>query len=126
MMGVLRAGARAAAALSVLLIAVSTVEAAGAMAIGQCAAYGYAFDYRQMPAARAQALRKCIGGACKVVATMRRGCVAFAIDGRNACGAHGYAVAPQLGQAQNVALRFCYKYGGHDCVIRAFACDAKG
>jgi hypothetical protein len=123
---VVRASACLAAAAGIVLGAMSSGETAGAMAIGQCAAYGYAFDYRQMPAARAQALRKCIGGACKVVATMRRGCVAFAIDGRNACGAHGYAVAPQLGQAQNVALRFCYKYGGHDCVIRAFACDAKG
>jgi hypothetical protein len=35
-------------------------------------------------------------------------------------------VAPRLGQAENIALQYCYKYGGRDCVIRAFACDAKG
>jgi hypothetical protein len=37
----------------------------------------------------------------------------------------GYAVAARLGQAQNAALRHCYQYGGKDCVIRAWACDAK-
>jgi len=42
------------------------------------------------------------------------------------CGAYGYAVAARLGSAQNTALRQCYQYGGKDCVIRAWACDAKG
>ena len=32
----------------------------------------------------------------------------------------------RLGAAQNTALQFCYKYGGKDCVIRAWICDAKG
>ena len=41
--------------------------------------------------------------------------------------AHGmYASAPTLGRAQNVALRFCYKYGGRDCMVRAWACDGSG
>ena len=31
-----------------------------------------------------------------------------------------------LGEAQNSALRQCYQSGGKDCVIRAWACDAKG
>jgi hypothetical protein len=61
-----------------------------------------------------------------VVATIRRGCAAYAIDGQNKCGAHGYASAPTLGRAQNVALRFCYKYGGRDCMVRAWACDGSG
>ena len=26
----------------------------------------------------------------------------------------------------NAATRECYKYGGKECVIRAWACDAKG
>ena len=51
---------------------------------------------------------------------MRKGCAALAIDGRNPCGAHGYAAAPQLGSAQNTALRVCYRFGGQDCVIRAW------
>ena len=32
----------------------------------------------------------------------------------------------RLGEAQNSALRHCYEYGGKDCVIRAWVCDAKG
>ena len=55
-----------------------------------------------------------------------KGCVAFAVDGRKPCGPNGYANATRLGAAQNTALKHCYKYGGKDCVIRAFVCDAKG
>jgi hypothetical protein len=112
--------------LAVLCIAVGAdmAGAAGALAIGTCGAYGFAYDYaREIEASRA-ALGKCVGG-CKVV-PLRRACGAIAIDGANACGSHGYAVAPRLGVAQNTALRQCYEHGGKDCVIRAFACDAKG
>ena len=101
-------------------------QAAGAMAIGQCAAYGYAADYANAEAARAAAQVKCNGRDCKVVMMLKRSCAAFAIDGRKPCGAHGYASARKLGDAENVALRSCYQYGGKDCVIRAFACDVKG
>jgi hypothetical protein len=101
-------------------------HAAGAMAIGTCAAYGYAFDYRNADAARVAAQGKCRGADCKVVVTLRRSCAAFAIDGHRPCGPHGYASARRLGQAENVALKSCYRYGGRDCVIRAFACDVKG
>jgi len=99
-------------------------RAAGALAIGSCGAYGFAYDYAQEPSASRAALGKCAGG-CKVVPVVRA-CGAIAIDGKNACGPHGYAVELRLGQAQNTALRRCYEYGGKDCVIRAWACDAKG
>jgi hypothetical protein len=125
----LRAFARAVAAIGLLLatsICTDEAQGAGAMAIGSCAAYGYAFDYKALPEARTAALTKCTGRECKIVADVRHGCGAFAIDGRNACGAKGFAVAPTLGQAENQALANCYKDGGRDCVIRVFACDAKG
>jgi hypothetical protein len=112
--------------LTIFMLPVSGVHAAGAMAVGSCAAYGFAYDYGNMEAARSAALAKCKGKNCSVVATIKRGCVAYAIDGRNACGPHGYATAKRLGQAENTALRYCYRYGGKDCVIRAWACDAKG
>lgn len=99
-------------------------HAAGALAIGSCGAYGFAYDFAREAAANQAALGKCHGG-CKVV-PLSRACGAIAIDGKNACGAHGYAVARRLGQAQNTALKQCYEYGGKDCVIRAWACDAKG
>jgi len=101
-------------------------HAAGAMAIGRCAAYGFAYDYDHADDARSAALAKCTDSGCAVVATVQRSCVAFAIDGRNACGPHGYAVAPRLGRAENTALQYCYRYGGKDCVIRAWACDGRG
>jgi hypothetical protein len=101
-----------------------SAQAAGALAIGECGAYGFAYDYAVETAASRAPLGKCAGG-CKVV-PLNRACGAIAIDGRDACRAHGYAVASRLGQAQNSALRQCYQYGGKDCVIRAWACDAKG
>jgi hypothetical protein len=115
-----------AASIGFLTVPAGSALSAGAMAIGSCAAYGFSYDYGQLGEARSAALGKCAGGQCKVVATIKRNCVAFAIDGRNSCGPHGYAIAPRLGQAENTAMRYCYKYGGKDCVIRAWACDAKG
>ena len=112
------------AAAGLWISGIGVAQAAGALAIGVCGAYGFAYDFAQEAAAAQAALAKCAGG-CKVVA-VRRACGAIAIDGRNVCGAHGYAVAARLGQAQNVALRHCYQHGGEHCVIRAWACDAKG
>jgi hypothetical protein len=112
------------AAVSLWVMGLSSAGAAGAMAVGVCAAYGYAFDFKMVEEAREAALANC--KRCRLIGVMQHACGAFAIDGHNACGAHGYAVAPRLGQAENIALQYCYKYGGRDCVIRAFACDRKG
>jgi len=61
-----RAFAGAIAALGVL-IGSADVHAAGALAIGECGAYGFAYDYSREAAAGRAALGKCKGG-CKVVA----------------------------------------------------------
>jgi Domain of unknown function (DUF4189) len=119
-----RALVGAVAAASLLITSIGATQAAGALAVGACGAYGFAYDFAREAAASRAALSKCAGG-CKVV-PVRRACGAIAIDGGNACGAHGYAVATRLGEAQNGALRQCYHHGGKDCVIRAWACDAKG
>jgi hypothetical protein len=107
------------------LVNTGTARAAGALAIGSCGAYGLAYDFPQPEAANAAALAQCAGG-CKVATPMRGNCAALSIDMRNACGAFGYAAAARLGEAQNTALRYCYRNGGKDCVIRAWVCDAKG
>ena len=120
-----RALARALIAAGFALMPSAVAQAAGALAIGSCGAYGLAFDFAADQAARSAALRKCEGD-CKVVAAVSRDCAAFAIDMRNACGPHGFASAARLGLAQNHALRQCYLNGGKDCVVRAFVCDAKG
>ena len=120
----MRAGIGAAVSLGLLSAGIAVAQAAGALAIGKCAAYGYAYDYPSTEAAQAAALEKC-DGACKQVVTTSKGCVAFAVDGHKPCGPHGFANAPKLGAAQNTALKFCYRYGGKDCVIRAWICDGK-
>ena len=53
-------------------------------------------------------------------------CAALAVDMKNPCGAHGYAVKPKISSSLNAATRKCYEFGGKECVIRAWACDAKG
>lgn len=114
------------ASATVMVVAVSRAHAAGALAIGSCGAYGEAYDYQTFKDARAGAQSKCKGKACRVVTTVKRGCAAFAVDFVNPCGGHGWGKAAKLGNAQNVALRSCYKDGGKECVIRTFFCDGKG
>jgi hypothetical protein len=103
---------------------VTQTWAAGAFAIGKCGAYGQAFDYAGENAARAAALKQCKGD-CTAV-TMKRACAALAIDMANPCGAHGYAIKPHISSSLNTATRKCHEFGGKECVIRAWACDAKG
>ena len=98
--------------------------AAGAFAVGKCGAYGQAFDYAGEAGARAAALKQC-KGECTAV-TMKRACAALAVDMTNPCGPHGYAVKPRISSTLNAATRKCYEFGGKECVIRAWACDAKG
>ena len=99
-------------------------RAAGAFAIGKCGAYGQAYDYPAVAAARAAAQKQC-KGECTLV-TMKRACAALAVDMANPCGAHGYAVKPRISSSLNAATKKCYEFGGKECVIRAWACDAKG
>ncbi len=103
---------------------ISESRAAGAFAVGKCGAYGQAYDYPGEEAARIAALKQC-GGRCTAV-TMKRACAALAIDLKNPCGAHGYAVKPRISSSLNAATRKCYEFGGKECVIRAWACDARG
>ena len=99
--------------------------AAGAFAIGKCGAFGQAYDYAGETGALAAARKQC-KGECTTTVTMKRACAAFAVDMTNPCGAHGYAVKPHISGSLNAATKKCYEYGGKECVIRAWACDAKG
>ena len=103
---------------------ISKAWAAGAFAIGKCGAYGKAYDCQAEPAARAAALKQCKGN-CTAV-TMKRACAALAVDLTNPCGAHGYAVKLRISSSLNAATKKCYEFGGKECVIRAWACDARG
>lgn len=110
--------------LGFILTASVPSQAAGAFAIGKCGAYGKALDFPAEAEARAAARKNCAGD-CKTV-TMKRACAALSVDLTNPCGAHGYAVAPRISTTLNDATRKCYEYGGKECVIRAWACDARG
>jgi hypothetical protein len=111
---------------TLMVVTWTTARAAGVIAAGACGAYGQAYDSPTLEIARKSALQSCNAADCKVVAQVRRGCSALAIDGTNPCGASGWASGARLGRAQNDALKACYKAGGKDCVIRTFLCDAKG
>ena len=115
-------------AVAVALIVSAMVDpgarAAGALAVGQCGAFGHAFDFGRSGDAVESAKKQCHGD-CKAI-PMARACAALSIDMANPCGAHGYAVAPKISAALNGATKNCYKFGGKDCVIRAWACDARG
>ena len=111
---------------TLMFVAVNAARAAGALAVGSCGAFGEAFDFASVDEARQSALAKCQGDACRVVATSKRGCAAFAVDFGNPCGAHGWGKGSRLGRSQNAALEACYRGGGKECVIRTFYCDAKG
>jgi len=99
--------------------------AAGAFAIGKCGAYGQAYDYAGEADALAAARKQCKGD-CPTTVTMKRACAALSVDMTNPCGAHGYAVKPHISSSLNEATRKCYEFCGKECVIRAWACDAKG
>ena len=109
-----------------LILAIATAQAAGALAVGVCGAYGYGFDYQKVTDARSAAMRKCTGGNCKVVGVVRKGCAAMAVDAKNPCGSFGWAINSHLGKAENASMRRCSEFGGRDCVVRAWACDEKG
>jgi hypothetical protein len=98
--------------------------AAGAFAIGKCGAYGQAYDFAGEADALAAARKRC-KGECTTL-TMKHACAAFSVDMTNPCGAHGYAVQSRISSSLNEATRKCYEFGGKECVIRAWACDAKG
>jgi hypothetical protein len=121
-----RGVALAGTAFCFLSAAIGMADAAGALAVGVCGAYGYGFDYSKVSDARAAAMRKCSGGECKVVGVVRKGCAAMAVDAKNPCGSFGWAINSHLGKAENISMRRCFDFGGRDCVVRAWACDEKG
>lgn len=122
-MRAVRAGLAVVLTAVVAIVFSTSTFANGALAIGACGAFGFAHGYASAAEAKAEALAKCAGKGCKVVATVKRSCMAFAVELANPCGSYGYATAPALARAQNQALRECYRNDGRDCVIRTFACD---
>jgi Domain of unknown function (DUF4189) len=121
-----RSVAVVAASIALLTATIGGADAAGALAVGACGAYGYGFDYTTEASARVAAISKCSNGKCQIVGTLHRACAAMSVDAKNPCGSFGWAIDSHLGKAENISVCRCLEYGGHDCVIRAWACDQKG
>jgi hypothetical protein len=101
LMRALVAAALLLATATLMLVAVNTARAAGALAIGKCGAFGESYDFLTTEAAGKNALAKCAGNACRVVASVQRGCAALAINYiNNPCGPHGWGKSAELGRAQ--------------------------
>ena len=121
-----RSFAVASVSLGLLVAVIGAANAAGALAVGSCGAYGYGFDYAQEADARLAAMRKCSGDKCRIVGMLHRACAAMSVDAKHPCGSFGWAINSHLGKAENISTRRCVGFGGHDCVVRAWACDEKG
>ena len=118
-----RLGASIAVLAAVLVASVVTVQARGALAIGNCGAWGGSWNYDSDDDARDRALSECKGRNCRVVTSFAGLCAAYAIDRAKSCGAWGWATRERQSTAENVAIRECENAGGRDCQIRARFCD---
>ncbi len=118
-----RLEARIAVLAAVLMASVSTVQARGALAVGNCGAWGGSWNYDSDRQARDRAMDECRGRNCKVVTTFTGLCAAYAVDRSRSCGAWGWATRETQRQAENVAIRECENAGGRNCQIRARFCD---
>ena len=105
MVGSMRNFALAVTTVCALIAATGIANAAGALAVGACGAYGYGYDFHKVADARTAAMKKCSGTGCKVVGDIRRGCAAMAVDAKNPCGSFGWAINSHLGNAENTSLR---------------------
>jgi hypothetical protein len=97
--------ARAVAAIVISVFVLSNsgpAEAAGALAVGKCGAYGHAFDYRDTQSAISAAQRQC-KGQCTTV-TMKRRHVESLWRTR-LCGRSADLVGAEHGDAQLLQVR---------------------
>jgi hypothetical protein len=118
---------RAVLAAAALIAAGAAAQAAGALVIGNCGAYGYSHNYDELAEARRRAMRECTshkGKNCKEVVTLDGNCAAFATDSRRTCGAWGWATRSNRDDAEEVAIRECSAAGGRACKIRVQFCDS--
>ena len=118
-----RLGATIAVMASVLIASVATVQARGALAIGDCGAWGGSWNYDSDDDARDRAQAECKGRNCRVVTSFDGLCAAFATDRSRTCGAWGWATRERQRAADEVAIDECEKAGGRNCQIRARFCD---
>ncbi len=121
---------RVSAAFGLLVLAISAAHAAGAIAVSNCG-FGSSVDAASVDEARKEALFRCglqRDGDCRVVATVRKGCIALVTDTSQGltCTIKAYSVGPQLPDVINEALKKCESQGGKQCQARVAKCDISG
>jgi len=113
-------------ATALLSVCAAESQAAGALAVGSCGAYGSAYGYDHLGAARESALARCGDASCRTAATIRNQCAAFAVERHNLCGARGWAYAADRAQAEDLAMQYCREHAARGCRVRAWVCDDSG
>lgn len=112
-----RLGACISLVAGVFIASVATVQARGALAIGDCGVSGGSWNYNRDRDARDAVLDKCKGRNCKVVTSFTGLCAAVAIDQSRSCGTWGWATRESRRRAEDTAIRQCENAGGRDCEI---------
>jgi hypothetical protein len=109
---------------SIMLVHAGNVYSWGAIALGnQDKNYGASYNYNTKQQAIDRALAEC-GGGCEVVVTFNGGCAAFASEaGKMFPYGSGWSTESRY-EAERIALDYCRKYGGKDCRIKAWSCEA--
>ena len=121
---------RVSTAFGLLVLAISAAHAAGALAVSNCG-FGSSEDQASVDEARKWALFRCglqRDGDCRVVATVRKGCIALVTDTSQAltCTIKAYSVGAQLPDVINEASKKCESQGGKQCQVRVAKCDTRG
>ena len=95
----------------------------GSLAVSNKGKYGYSYNYPTSEEADARALKEC-GSDCYIVKNFNGGCGAYAAD-QKPKGAWGWGTAPTKERAQELALSYCKQYGGKNCVVKIWSCNAR-
>jgi hypothetical protein len=105
---------------------VTPTIAAGALAVGDCGAYGASARLFGQSAARTNALKMCAtrgGRNCQLQVDLAGNCASLAVERGRFCGVLGWATANTLNSAQSEALKDCASRGGRNCSIQDSICD---
>ena len=110
-----------------LLGTATAAHAAGELAVAECVAgtsspsIGVIIDRPTLDIARSEAIAACKGTGCRIVASVRQGCMAIAtgMDCKNT----GIGVGANADEAGKSALGRCIVEQGHACIVANTYCD---
>ena len=117
------------AMLLTFLVPAVQAHAAGAFAAADCGLGSGVVDAPNLDEARRIALQTCrahdFHHNCRVVATVRGGCIVAVRDEANICFNNTFAVGQSFTISANQALEECQSKGGTKCRIATGICDRR-